>query len=115
MLGSEEIIKNVSSFSKYCYSCNRCVNVCPLSHLDLFFPRNFIADLIFSTLEEVIAKNNIWNCLTCGQCSIYCPMTRENEGVRIPELILELRKISSKNNSELDKIAKCETHERNFN
>ena len=110
----EQNIKNIISMANYCFACNRCVNVCPLSHLDLFFPRNLISDLIFLPLEEVNAKNNIWNCLTCGQCSIYCPMTRENEGVRIPELILELRKISSKDNSELDKIAKCETHDETF-
>ena len=111
---SEEKTKNISTYACYCYSCNRCVNVCPLSHLGLFFPRNFIADLIFSPLDEVITNNNIWNCLTCGQCSIYCPMTYENEGVRIPELILELRKISDKNGSELKKIAKCETHDEIF-
>jgi len=107
---SEKIIKNVSSFTNYCYSCNRCVNVCPLSHLDLFYPRNLITDLNFLSMEEVIANHNIWNCLTCGQCSVYCPMTQENEGVRLHELILELRKISSKKNSELEKIVKCETH-----
>ncbi|MFW9988875.1 MAG: (Fe-S)-binding protein [Candidatus Odinarchaeota archaeon] len=110
MLDSQEIIKNISSFTNYCYSCNRCVNVCPLSHLDVFYPKDLVSDLNFLTMEEVIAKNNIWNCLTCGQCSIYCPMTRENEGVRISELILELRKLSSKNNSEVKKIVKCETH-----
>ena len=110
MFISEETTKNIGSYANYCFSCNRCINVCPLSHLGLFFPRNLISDLVFSSLEEVQKKNNIWNCLTCGQCSIYCPMTQGNKGVRIPELILELRKISAKNVSELEKIAKCETH-----
>ena len=110
MFISEETTKNISSYANYCFSCNRCINVCPLSHLGLFFPRDLISDLVFSSLEEVQKKNNIWNCLTCGQCSIYCPMTQENKGVRIPELILELRKTSAKNVSELEKIAKCETH-----
>ncbi|MFX0035214.1 MAG: (Fe-S)-binding protein [Candidatus Hermodarchaeota archaeon] len=110
MLISELSCKNIGNFINQCYSCNRCVNVCPLSHLGLFFPRHLISDLIFSGLEQVITNNNIWNCLTCGQCSIYCPMTQEAKGVNIPELILELRKISLKNNSELEKIVKCETH-----
>lgn len=100
--------------ANYCYACNRCVNVCPLSHLDVFYPRLMILDLLFSPLGEFLNNHNIWNCLTCGQCTIYCPMTQKNNGVRIPELILELRKISSKNNSELDKIAKCETHDEIF-
>jgi len=111
---SEHDIKNIISMANYCYGCNRCVNVCPLSHLGTFYPRNLIGDLVFSSLGEVLKKNNIWNCLTCGQCTIYCPMTQENKGVRIPELILELRKISSNTNSELDKIAKCETHDEIF-
>ncbi|MBY9011589.1 MAG: (Fe-S)-binding protein [Candidatus Lokiarchaeota archaeon] len=111
---SEHDIKNIISMANYCYGCNRCVNVCPLSHLGMFYPRNLIGDLVFSSLGEVLKKNNIWNCLTCGQCTIYCPMTQENKGVRIPELILELRKISSNTNSELDKIAKCETHDEIF-
>ena len=111
---SEHDIKNIISMANYCYGCNRCVNVCPLSHLGMFYPRNLIGDLVFSSLGEVLKKNNIWNCLTCGQCTIYCPMTQENNGVRIPELILELRKISSNTNSELDKIAKCETHDEIF-
>jgi len=107
---SEETTKDFCSYANYCFNCNRCINVCPLSHLGLFFPRNLISDLVSSSLDEVQKKNNIWNCLTCGQCSIYCPMTQENKGVRIPELILELRKTSAKNVSELEKIAKCETH-----
>lgn len=110
----EQNIKNIISMASYCYDCNRCINVCPLSHLDVFYPRELIRDLVFSSLDEVLNNHNIWNCLTCGQCTIYCPMTQENAGVRIPELILELRKISSKNNSELDKIAKCETHDETF-
>ncbi len=107
----EQDIKKIISMANYCYACNRCVNVCPLSHLDVFYPRNLVGDLVFSSLGEVLKKHNIWSCLTCGQCTIYCPMTQENEGVRIPELILELRKISNSNTSELDKIAKCETHD----
>ncbi|HUW90542.1 MAG TPA: (Fe-S)-binding protein [Candidatus Nanopelagicaceae bacterium] len=110
----EQNTKNIISMANYCYACNRCVNVCPLAHLDLFYPRNLVGDLVFFSIGEVLKKHNIWNCLTCGQCTIYCPMSQENEGVRIPELILELRKISINNNSELDKIAKCETHGETF-
>lgn len=105
-----EIIKNVISMSNYCYACNRCVNVCPLSHLNIFNPRIFIEDLTFSPLDDVINNHNIWNCLTCGQCTIYCPMTQENRGVRIPELILELRKIFRNNTKQIERIVQCETH-----
>jgi len=110
----EQSIKKIISMANYCYACNRCVNVCPLSHFDVFSPRLLVGDLVFSSLEEVLKKHNIWRCLTCGQCKTYCPMTRENAGVRIPELILEIRKISSNNKAESDKVAKCETHDEIF-
>lgn len=100
--------------ANYCYSCNRCVNVCPLSHLNVFFPRKLVTDLIFSSIEDVLKNNNIWNCLTCGQCTIYCPMTQDNVGIRIPELILELRKISSNDETEKMKMVQYETHDRIF-
>ncbi|MFW9818835.1 MAG: (Fe-S)-binding protein [Candidatus Thorarchaeota archaeon] len=105
-----EIIKNIISMLNYCFACNRCVNICPLSHLNLFYPRILIEDLRFSPLEDVIKNHNIWNCLTCGQCTTYCPMTQENEGVRIPELILELRKMVRNNKEQIERIVQCETH-----
>ncbi|MEJ2251006.1 MAG: (Fe-S)-binding protein [Candidatus Lokiarchaeota archaeon] len=114
LLGSE-ILKKVKASSNYCYNCNRCVNVCPLSHLGVFSPRNLINDLAFNSVKDAIDQNNIWLCLTCGQCNIYCPMTKENAGVDIPNLIKELRKISVELEGELkaesDKIAQCETHD----
>jgi len=106
----EQNIKNVISMANYCFACNRCVNVCPLSHLNLFFPRLLVGDLVFSSLEEVLNNHNIWNCLTCGQCTIYCPMTQGNNGVKIPELILELRKSSRNNEIQIDRSTQCETH-----
>ena len=89
---TSEIVKKVKNSVNYCYNCNRCVNVCPLAHLGVFSPRNLINDLTFLSLEDALKNNDIWLCLSCGQCTAYCPMTQENAGVRIPELILEIRK-----------------------
>ncbi len=111
---SREVIEKVRAAANYCYSCNRCVNVCQLSHLGLFSPRNLITDLNFLSIDEALKLNNIWDCLTCGQCIIYCPMTQENVGVRIPELIVELRKNFIDNELEKKKISKCETHDEVF-
>ncbi|MHA1291552.1 MAG: (Fe-S)-binding protein [Promethearchaeota archaeon] len=108
---SEETLKKVLTAANYCYNCNRCVNVCPVSQLGLFFPRNLINNLNFFPIEEVIKSNNIWICLTCGQCTVYCPMTQDKVGVKIPELILELRKTARLSNEEAEKMAKCETHD----
>jgi len=108
---SGDIIENVIDMANYCYNCNRCITVCPLSLIDLFSPRRLISDLIFSPIEEVLKNHNIWNCLTCGQCTIYCPMTQENTGVRIPDLILELRKASFYDETEKMKMIQCDTHD----
>lgn len=108
---SSDIVKKIKSAANYCYNCNRCVAICPLSHLGIFSPRDLIYDLNFLSVEDALKSNNIWRCLTCAQCNIYCPMTLDNIGVRIPELILELRKISFDKTSEFDKIAQCETHD----
>ncbi|MFX1356072.1 MAG: (Fe-S)-binding protein [Promethearchaeota archaeon] len=111
---SGDIINKITTMANYCYSCNRCVNVCPISHIGMFEPQKLIVDLLFSPLEEVLKNHNIWDCLTCGLCSNYCPMTQEGTGVRFPELILELRKIALNNSSQIDKIIQCETHDEIF-
>ena len=108
---SKELIKQIRTAANYCYNCNRCVNICPMSHVGIFYPRKLITDLTSSPLEETLKNYNIWECLTCGQCTVYCPMTKDNVGVRIPELVLELRKLSTIDAEQLDKIAQCETHD----
>ncbi|MFX0003535.1 MAG: (Fe-S)-binding protein [Candidatus Hermodarchaeota archaeon] len=110
----DDNIKNLISISNYCYACNRCVNVCPLSHLDLFFPRMLVGDLVHYSVKEVVNNYNIWNCLTCGQCMIYCPMSQESEGIDLPNLILEMRKISRDEKIQIDRINQCETHNEIF-
>jgi len=108
---NSELIKRIKKSANYCYNCNRCVNVCPLSHLDIFNPRNLVHDLAYSSIDDAINQNNIWQCLTCGQCNIYCPMTKENSGVNIPNLIKELRVIAREIEGESEKIIQCETHD----
>jgi Fe-S oxidoreductase len=111
---SDDLLEKIRTSVNYCYSCNRCVNVCPLAHLDIFSPRRLINDLAFLSLEEALQNNNVWLCLTCGQCNTYCPMTEGKEGVNIPELILELRKIAKNLDFETEKIEQCETHDGMF-
>lgn len=109
----KELVTKIQQASNYCYNCNRCVNVCPLSQLGIFSPRSLINDLTFLTLAEAIENNNIWQCLTCGVCMEYCPMTVDNKGVDVPTLILELRELAVKMGmtAEMEKIHQCETHD----
>ena len=106
----QKVIEQVKASANYCYNCNRCVTVCPVSHLGIFSPRDLINDISYLSIEEALEKNNIWQCLTCGLCSIYCPMTSDNVGVRIPELVLELRKVLGHESSQIEKLMLCETH-----
>ena len=90
---SIEVLKRVNFAANYCYNCNRCVNVCPPALLGIFNPRTLITDLTFLTPEEALKNNNIWNCLTCGLCSEYCPMTKDERGVNFTQLIKDLRSL----------------------
>ncbi|MFX0008522.1 MAG: (Fe-S)-binding protein [Promethearchaeota archaeon] len=110
----DQDIKNIISTLNYCYACNRCVNVCPLAHLNLFFPRKLVGDIVFSSVKEALNNNNIWNCLTCGQCMIYCPMSQKNEGIDLPNLMLELRKSSREEKIQVNRITQCGTHNEIF-
>jgi len=92
---SNELTKGLIESVNYCYSCNRCNTACPVSYLGTFFPRNLITDITFLSVEEALEKNNLWNCLTCGACVEYCPMSKSDTGVNFLDLIQNLRKIVS--------------------
>jgi NADPH-dependent glutamate synthase beta subunit-like oxidoreductase/formate hydrogenlyase subunit 6/NADH:ubiquinone oxidoreductase subunit I len=108
---SAEIIKTVRAAANYCYSCNRCNNVCPVYHLGIFEPRALLSDLLFLPLEEALENNNIWGCLSCGLCSEYCPMTKDNVGVNFTRIIKELRSLVSENELLQETLVSCH-HER---
>jgi len=92
---SNELTKGLIESVNYCYSCNRCNTACPVSYLGTFYPRNLITDITFLSVEEALERNNVWNCLSCGACVEYCPMSKSNTGVNFLDLILNLRKIVS--------------------
>jgi len=108
---SIELLKRVNSAANYCYACNRCNNVCPTAYLDIFYPRSLIMDLTFSTPEEALEKNDIWKCLTCQLCSVYCPMTKEDVGVNFTKIIKDLRSLASEYQPLKDGLQSC-NHER---
>ncbi len=110
---SIETLKKVNSAANFCYNCNRCVNVCPPALLGIFNPRNLITDLTFLTPEEALENNNIWNCLTCGLCSVYCPMTKDNIGVNFTQLIKDLRSLASEYKPLQEELLECH-HNRQY-
>ncbi|MHA1885934.1 MAG: heterodisulfide reductase-related iron-sulfur binding cluster, partial [Promethearchaeota archaeon] len=108
---SIELLKRVNTAANYCYSCNRCNNVCPTAFLDTFYPRSLIMDLTFLTPEEALENNDIWKCLTCGLCSVYCPMTKEEIGVNFTKIIKDLRSLASEYEPLMEGLQSC-NHER---
>ncbi len=92
---SEDLINKLRKSINYCYDCNRCVNVCPVSLYGAFYPRNLFADIEFLGVEESLKKNNVWACLTCSLCMEYCPMSTNNVGVNILDVILNLRSLTT--------------------
>ena len=108
---SIKLLKRVNTAANYCYSCNRCNNVCPTAYLDIFYPRSLIMDLTFSTPEEALENNDIWKCLTCGLCSVYCPMTKEDVGVNFTKIIKDLRSLASEYEPLKETLLSC-NHER---
>ncbi len=107
----ESLIDQVKKSANYCYNCNKCTIVCPMSDLGVFFPRNLINDLTFLSLDEALESNNIWTCLTCGQCNLYCPMTKDKVGVNFTNIIKELRSLVSENDQLQSTLTNCH-HER---
>jgi len=108
---SIELLKKINAAANYCYDCNRCNNVCPTAFLNIFYPRSLITDLTFLTPEEALKNNDIWKCLTCGLCSVYCPMTKENTGVNFTQVIKDLRSLASEYKPLQEGLLSC-NHER---
>jgi heterodisulfide reductase subunit D len=87
-------IERTRELASYCYSCGKCDIVCPTSLLGIFSPKTFLHKLVnegIGNLFEFIQKTPLFNCLTCQQCAIYCPMSAETEGVTFAEIIQALR------------------------
>ncbi|MFX1383777.1 MAG: FAD-dependent oxidoreductase [Promethearchaeota archaeon] len=108
-----EVFKNIIVSSNYCYNCNRCVNVCPQSVDGRFSPRNLISDLTLLGIHEAIENTNIWHCLTCKLCMEYCPMSLENVGVDIIDIMVNLRQLVSKSEVLQEQMMECQ-HGRSF-
>ena len=86
----KEKIVDVKSLASLCYSCSACNTVCPTSLLGLFKPREFLQKLIigeFNQFESILAKEELFNCLTCDLCSQHCPMSTEAEGIHFADIM----------------------------
>lgn len=69
-----------------CLQCGTCVATCSLSSLMDHPPRRLFLALTLGHIEEALASNTLWLCLSCYQCTSRCP-----RGLKITDTIATLR------------------------
>jgi heterodisulfide reductase subunit C2 len=73
-----------------CYQCERCTNVCPVSHFMDVKPHQTIRYVQLGWREDLLKSSTIWICLSCEMCSTYCP-----NKVDVAEIINHLRNMAA--------------------
>ncbi|OLS15226.1 MAG: hypothetical protein RBG13Loki_1144 [Promethearchaeota archaeon CR_4] len=93
MVESKEQNEHLRDIANLCYRCKKCSVICPVAPSGRFNPRKFIQEINLETPGRLKkgrkfcdTEEDIWVCLTCGQCRV-CP-----QGLEIPEMVREIRK-----------------------
>lgn len=77
---------------KYCFQCNTCTAVCPVSAKnEEYNPRRVIMMALLGLRDRVLASQEIWLCSTCYNCYVRCP-----QDVKITSLIRAIQNIAAK-------------------
>jgi len=78
---------------KYCYQCNRCTDVCPVSQIapDRYNPRGNIMGAFLGINMFMGQKSNfgIWGCTVCDTCDEVCP-----QKIELTEIFTVLKNMS---------------------
>ncbi len=77
---------------KNCYDCGICTAACPVANLlgKGFNPRRLL-ERIASDLNSIMYSDELWLCAWCYSCYRHC-----NQGLKLPEIFLSLRRIAAK-------------------
>ena len=71
-----------------CYQCGKCSAGCPMAkHMDIP-PNQMIRFAQLGLMDDLLASESIWMCVSCLTCNSRCP-----KGVRIAEVIEVLRQM----------------------
>lgn len=71
-----------------CISCGKCVDVCPMNLVPLFYERNLETNNFEKNIED-----NLFACIECGACTYICPSNRPlNEAIRKGKIELQKKK-----------------------
>ncbi|MBN2155872.1 MAG: (Fe-S)-binding protein [Candidatus Lokiarchaeota archaeon] len=109
-------LERVKELANYCYSCGKCLVVCPTHLLGIFSPKDFIHNLVTHGVDDLdvfIQDEKLFNCLTCEQCAIYCPMASDEagEGVLIAEIVQGIREYGYHKDLLTEELTKGSTHD----
>ena len=74
-----------------CLQCGTCTASCPVSYLMDYGPRKLVALCRNGMLEEVLRSNTPWMCVSCYLCTTRCPA-----GIRITDLLYEIKRLAKK-------------------
>jgi heterodisulfide reductase subunit C len=56
-----------------CLQCKKCTNGCPVAGSDSS-PSKIIRELQLGAGEEILSRELVWTCASCGTCYSRCPM-----------------------------------------
>ena len=75
---------------KNCFECGICTASCPMNELlpDAYNPR-MLVEKIYHSPKEALKYPALWLCAWCYRCYKHCP-----QKVKLPEVLLEIRKIA---------------------
>jgi len=75
---------------KYCFECGVCTASCPMNEM---FPNTYnpriLVERIFHNPKAALSDPALWLCAWCYRCYHRCP-----QKVKLPEILLEIRKIA---------------------
>ena len=73
----EERIENLNRLSgtdvRKCMKCGKCSGRCPAFHDMDIKPHQFVSMLCQGKIDQLLASQAIWNCLSCMACVERCP------------------------------------------
>lgn len=73
-----------------CFSCGSCTGTCPVSEQrESFNPRLMIKKALLGFEEELLAGDEIWQCIQCRRCVSACP-----QNVRFADIVRVLRQLA---------------------
>jgi len=109
-----ENLNELISVSTFCYTCGKCLTVCPTSLLGIFSPKDFLHNFInegYSNIEQFIKKEKLFNCITCEKCMMVCPMVPNQNSTIFSNLIRNIREYGYYNGLIMEDLYQNSTHD----